>query len=100
MSTIKANTPLAQKAAPVKVENQTFDFGAIAQEVGMARKTLGEDKFKAENPGMWQRTKEVFSSGAKKERLQKIENAEAFEKLFDQLMNLVAKASKAVFGEA
>ncbi|MEB3298123.1 MAG: hypothetical protein VKO21_01375 [Candidatus Sericytochromatia bacterium] len=84
----------------MKVEPPSFDFGAIAQEVNLARKALGEDKFKAENPGMWQRTKEVFSSGAKKERLQKIENAEAFEKLFDQLMNLVAKASRAVFGEA
>ena len=99
MNSIKANPPLSAQAPAVKVESQSFDLSAIANEVGLARKALGQDKFKAENPGMWQKTKEVFSAGAKKDRLDRIQSAEAMDKLLDQLMALVGKATKAMFGE-
>lgn len=71
--------------------SDSFAPGEVIKEISSAQKRMEHDRIEAENPGAWTRVKEVFSSGAKREREGKIRNAQRMDKIMDDLYEMVFK---------
>lgn len=69
----------------------TFTPSDVIKEISSAQKRMEHDRIEAENPGAWRRFKEVFSSGAKREREATIKNAQRMDKIMDDLYAMVFK---------
>lgn len=83
----------ARPTAPLSKAEPAVEFtpSDVIKEISSAQKRMEQDRIEAENPGLWTRTKEVFSSGAKRERESKIKNAQRMDKIMDDLYEMVFK---------
>ena len=88
MADLKVNGP--RPTAPLP-KTEEFTPSDVINEISSAQKRMEQDRISAENPGIWTRTKEVFSSGAKREREAKIKNAQRMDKIMDSLYEMVFK---------
>jgi len=81
----------AKATAPLPAKTDTFQPADVIKEISGAQKRMEKDRIDAEHPGIWTRTKEVFSSGAKREREAKISSAQKMDKIMDDLYQMVFK---------
>ncbi len=91
MGDLKVSGAAARPTAPLTKEPEEMVPGDVIKEISSAQKRMEQDRISAENPGIWTRTKEVFSSGAKRDREGKIKNAQRMDKLMDDLYAMVFK---------